>query len=62
MCVIKAKANWLKFCLRHQNLVVKTSLKSIKLRIQTESVLGLDKEYIIYKAIVGHFVIKVKVS
>ena len=52
MCVIKAKANWLKFCLRHQNLVVKTSLKSIKLRIQTESVLGLNKEYIIYKAIV----------
>lgn len=62
MCVIKAKANWLKFCRRHRNLVVETSLKSIKLRMQTESVLGPDKEYIIYEAIVCHFVIKVKVS
>ena len=52
MCVIKAKANWLRFCLRHQNLVLETSQKSIKLRMESESVLGPDKEYIIHKAIV----------
>ena len=33
-------------------LVLETSQKSIKLRMETESVLGPDKEYIIYKAIV----------